>query len=1560
MEEEDFSLNSFFAFLVSDVDKENAWRKSQELGLSLTPDLVPEFLEYLINKCIIRDTNHLDALADMLRYLGNVFSEIQDLAIPIVVNATKAIFAHLPSDNTISIKREYLKNLGRFLGLLTIVRGRLVTDSVLDLKSLLLEAIDRGNSALLYVVPFVSSFFKCVPLSDFPTYCTYNTRIFKILSWLYHRDGVNKHVKFEIEAMFKELRIEIIEPEKDSKICSSVKQFYVGFDGDLNANERSLLPRLPELSSQNVADTNVAVSFQTPTAQRVLPSVGRHVRQQMEQRTPVNVIQRLISTLNSLRLQVTDEFEMELQRKLIPILSSYLRIHFSLPQSSNLIQQFNQTRQPLCQDMPSINDDDNSLREIDYDEITSALNIQEILKTLESQYSSLSLRVNPTLLNETIRFLSGYNAKGIISFSIIKFIMEVIGVDSKSVIINSIINSVINAAQSTFLRNGIPENLFEAAESQTIEATSSHLRHLMEGTYSKLLTDHIVLTMCNVGFQNPIVGEFVAGLVKMQMFKKLYSFFFSVMGREALEGVKNKLLTLFPRGQHEPQPYSIHSPPDLFENARRVERSQRMPNEQTVLSNTQQHMTQMHSNHPRETDTIDLPSQSGSTVPLGNIKDLVQKIYDEQMADSEIQCHLQQQRTAVYPNSPQMEDFRSMSLRRETSALTSKQKDTIDYEQYRVQFVCSKLIEFIDKIASITTLGPTLTMLAMIKRYAMNAVTCISSAKVTIWGSIVCCIISSFLKHYDTSKGDAANEDQKHIYLFTLKFMCNLTRAEFIQAAVFTGWYFEVELEKNKGEIGTFNESIWNWKAFAELLRQNLVDLDMFDHYLSINIERNFIDYVEFFLNLLDLFILPAVFDNRLGELGEDCTEILSTNFGPIKIIALKRDFMALNEFDLWKSIRSFGKFQLSIPIAVDFIRIHTSYARIRALMDWGLFESDEVQAKFPMDNAEYQVLFKEISKSQIRNRWSEDKAKLHEVFNIWYEFYQSCSSISRKTLACVTKCMRTVFPNGKSDKEEDFIHFFRALINEIVDDFTVGESRNLGTVSLDEGEQLESLSEAFGEFLALSILTAPTMHKKINKLKLLCHFLGVIGRKIIFMHEESKGEFNPLPLKGILVRLLRTLLKTQHDPLFDPIRREPVPVAFGYLLHLLRPSRVPVFQVVFLEFLEIDVFMKWMLENGTLAYHNIYAQLLVDVTKHVSILAQNFITRNSFTNLYQSLHDLWNKLSCLYPTFVCEFAHYFSTFIALPLFDLRNLVISARNDQTSFTGLLKPDALKSRLDSLPDPTGYAMQANQRLPSALKSAVESYASIGAPVDFLETLPYMLHASDSIVHLLLSPKKLEMTQDKFGPNSLLHKALYYAAVNSQNLADYGFTNSLPYIPDLVSDFLVYLCIVSIENCKYLGDGAGEFLMERLPLMPIVKSLLKGVGSAGQYFIISCMVRQLRYLNKHTKFFAQYLLQIFKLEAKDEDLRCDIFRCLFEYLLTKEPKSEGILITCAEIFLNFECNLDASAIPKLSEDLERAVKNICLTYIPEIKSNPSMLPNGNSDSNLTLTPDEEQRD
>uniref|UniRef100_A0A0N5ADS8 CCR4-Not complex component, Not1 n=1 Tax=Syphacia muris TaxID=451379 RepID=A0A0N5ADS8_9BILA len=105
--------------------------------------------------------------------------------------------------------RQLLKNLGLWLGKVTISRDRPIVVSDLDLKSLLLEANLKGEHELLLVVPFVTKIIGASKYSKiFHRGCAWIRSILGLLKEL-HDQEIKLNLKFEIEVLFKELQLQI-------------------------------------------------------------------------------------------------------------------------------------------------------------------------------------------------------------------------------------------------------------------------------------------------------------------------------------------------------------------------------------------------------------------------------------------------------------------------------------------------------------------------------------------------------------------------------------------------------------------------------------------------------------------------------------------------------------------------------------------------------------------------------------------------------------------------------------------------------------------------------------------------------------------------------------------------------------------------------------------------------------------------------------------------------------------------------------------------------------------------------------------------------------------------------------------------------------------------------------------------------------------------------------------------------------------------------------------------------------------------------------------------------
>lgn len=106
--------------------------------------------------------------------------------------------------------RQLLKNLGHWLGIITVANDQPILSRDLDLKYLLFEAFYKGQQELLYIVPFVV---KCLTASSksqiFGPRCAWVYSILKVLAEIHNEPDLKLNLRFEIEVLCKELNIDL-------------------------------------------------------------------------------------------------------------------------------------------------------------------------------------------------------------------------------------------------------------------------------------------------------------------------------------------------------------------------------------------------------------------------------------------------------------------------------------------------------------------------------------------------------------------------------------------------------------------------------------------------------------------------------------------------------------------------------------------------------------------------------------------------------------------------------------------------------------------------------------------------------------------------------------------------------------------------------------------------------------------------------------------------------------------------------------------------------------------------------------------------------------------------------------------------------------------------------------------------------------------------------------------------------------------------------------------------------------------------------------------------------
>lgn len=108
--------------------------------------------------------------------------------------------------------RALLKNLGSWLGLITLAKNKPILHRDIDLKSLICEAFQKGQVELLFVVPFVAKVLEPAGKSKiFQPPNPWVMSMLSILVELHNEPDLKLNHKFEIEVLCKNLSLNINE-----------------------------------------------------------------------------------------------------------------------------------------------------------------------------------------------------------------------------------------------------------------------------------------------------------------------------------------------------------------------------------------------------------------------------------------------------------------------------------------------------------------------------------------------------------------------------------------------------------------------------------------------------------------------------------------------------------------------------------------------------------------------------------------------------------------------------------------------------------------------------------------------------------------------------------------------------------------------------------------------------------------------------------------------------------------------------------------------------------------------------------------------------------------------------------------------------------------------------------------------------------------------------------------------------------------------------------------------------------------------------------------------------
>mmetsp|Transcript_25591 Transcript_25591/g.60314 ORF Transcript_25591/g.60314 Transcript_25591/m.60314 type:complete len:2295 (+) Transcript_25591:66-6950(+) len=208
-------------FLINNLAPSNVESKSQELKDLLDPRYFSWLAHFLVVKRISTQANYHSLY---LSFLDNLGEYGKGLLEAILDSAYRNIGKLLrsPKITTSSSERSYLKNLGIWLGQITLARNRPILQVMLDCKELLLQGYETGK--LIAVAPFLAKTLEGAKNSFvFRPPNPWLMGLLGVFRSVYNVEGLKMNIKFEVEVLCKNLgtRLEDI-PLKDKELAKRV------------------------------------------------------------------------------------------------------------------------------------------------------------------------------------------------------------------------------------------------------------------------------------------------------------------------------------------------------------------------------------------------------------------------------------------------------------------------------------------------------------------------------------------------------------------------------------------------------------------------------------------------------------------------------------------------------------------------------------------------------------------------------------------------------------------------------------------------------------------------------------------------------------------------------------------------------------------------------------------------------------------------------------------------------------------------------------------------------------------------------------------------------------------------------------------------------------------------------------------------------------------------------------------------------------------------------------------------------------------------------------------
>ncbi|XP_076065903.1 CCR4-NOT transcription complex subunit 1 isoform X3 [Oratosquilla oratoria] len=238
------------AFIFNNLSQVNLPQKCEELKEVVGEEYWVWVAQYLVMKRASIENNFHTLYSLFLDQL-----KMPNFNAMVTRETLRNIKVLLRSDKSIAnfSDKSLLKNLGHWLGMLTLAKNKPILHVDIDMKSLLVEAYNNGLQEMQYVVPFVAKVLEsCAKSRVFKPPNPWTMAIMNVLAELHKEPDMKLHLKFEIEVLCNklELSVEDLKPGcilKDGTRRARLKPQLSQPGGGKRAESTPLFPALPVL-----------------------------------------------------------------------------------------------------------------------------------------------------------------------------------------------------------------------------------------------------------------------------------------------------------------------------------------------------------------------------------------------------------------------------------------------------------------------------------------------------------------------------------------------------------------------------------------------------------------------------------------------------------------------------------------------------------------------------------------------------------------------------------------------------------------------------------------------------------------------------------------------------------------------------------------------------------------------------------------------------------------------------------------------------------------------------------------------------------------------------------------------------------------------------------------------------------------------------------------------------------------------------------------------------------------------------------------------------------------